>query len=262
MTRYFSRMDSAGTLFSKGKNPVFLLFSCMNQNLIGIFMQKKINMIVCFIVLLIGCQNSHTKEEFSTPPVFTSEQIMAAQEFELYVPVSSLFLTILKDTTIPVKASLNLQKGFVNFAAQSAPFAEATIDLNTFNSELGVRDMRVKDIFFQTQKDSFKTTTIKILQLPENLITQLRQQKQVSRVSLDSELVFRQKSQKISFVADISFTEKGRLLVKSAEPVKIKISEWDLSANLKQLIEICNHRNINDLVTIDVSLEFLPVVKK
>ncbi len=60
----------------------------------------------------------------------------------------------------------------------------------------------------------------------------------------------------MKLVVDAGYGDNGRLWVKTTSPAQVKISDFDLTDNLRHLSAICMHDSIDDIVEVTVALEF------
>ena len=122
-----------------------------------------------------------------------------------------------------------------------------TADLNTWNSQLELRDDRVKQTFFQVADHATATFEAKGLNVAGG------------KGTLDGELSLHGTSKDVSVPVEILHTEAGMAL-RSTEPWVVKISDHDMGTQLDALITLCAHDSIADevKVTVDVQLGEAP----
>lgn len=168
---------------------------------------------------------------------------------------SKLSLTIIKDkdTKAPVLATLSLRDGAVSLEGSKA---RVSIDLDSFDSGIPVRNERVRGIFFETSGVGWESAEIDVPKLPDAAVASLRAKQPVSNLKLEVDLKVHGKWTKLPMVVDADYTDKGALRVKSAEPIEVKISDLGLGLNVRRLSALCMHDSIDDVVKIDAVLEF------
>jgi hypothetical protein len=176
-------------------------------------------------------------------------------ETPLDVARSKLSLVVVKDRVSPVAATLSLRDGAIALDA-SPPTARLSIDLDTFDSGIGIRNERVRNIFFETSAIGWESGEL-VVPLPKESIDQLRKDHQV-HADLAGSLKIHGQTAKVAMTVDAGYAPDGRLWVKSSPPVSLKISDFGLTDNLRRLSAICMHDSIDDMVTVDASLEFSP----
>jgi polyisoprenoid-binding protein YceI len=182
----------------------------------------------------------------------------AAGEKLVDLEKSKLTLTIIKDRdlTSPVRANVLLRDGALSFVGSGA--ARISVDLTTFDSSIPMRNERVKNFFFETSATGWDTAELTIPSLPEAAVTALRDHKSVAKAAVEGDLKLHGKTSRVKMTLDAGWNPSGELWVRSSAPVEVKISDFGLVDNLKRLSSICMHDSIDDLVKIDVALEFPP----
>jgi hypothetical protein len=160
-----------------------------------------------------------------------------------------------RDVILPVKATVMLRDGRLTLGGPS-PGARLTVDLNTYDSRIPLRNERVKKFLFETSGLGWETAELVIARLPDAVVASLRDTRRATHAKLDGELRVHGHSSKLTMVVDAAYESDGRLTVKTAAPVEVKISELGLADNLKRLSAICMHDSIDDVVKVEVALEF------
>jgi polyisoprenoid-binding protein YceI len=179
----------------------------------------------------------------------------AAGEQLVDVEKSKLVFAMVKDRDVanPVKANVMLRDGALSLAAGSA---RMTIDLTTFDSQIPVRNERVRNFFFEVTATGWDTAALTIPKLPDAALAALRDRKSVTRAVVEGDLKLHGKTARVSMTLDAGYGSAGELWVRSAIPVEVKVSDFDLTDNLRRLSSICMHDSIDDIVKVDVALEF------
>ena len=195
------------------------------------------------------------------PPLATPRavhpRISAPGEYPVDVEKSQLSLSVIKDrdTTSPVVATLRLRDGAVSLDG-TPPSARLSVDLDSFDSSIPLRNERVRGIFFETSALGWETAELTVPSIPADVVQTLRQRKIASHVTLDAKLQVHGQSEPLTLLVDAGYADDGRLWVKTASPAQVKISGVGLAGNLRRLSSICMHDSIDDIVNITASFEF------
>lgn len=212
---------------------------------------------VVLCVLNMACQKGSDNSGLGDTATKTvsPDEVLKNDKFQVYKPTSVIYLTTIKDSAIPVKASLGFAEGTLQLASADA-FLALTVDLESFDSGLPLRNDRVRKIFFNSDKKEMSQAIFKIAALPGDALAKLKADKELKDYSLEGELDFHGVKKNITAKLNASITPAGRIAVKSVQPLEIKISDFSLSENLKSMIQVCGHLGIDDLVKLDVAVEF------
>ena len=178
-------------------------------------------------------------------------------ETPLDLDKSKLSLAMVKDNDpeTPVTATVRMRDGAVSMGAGTA---RLTLDLDSFESNIHVRNERVRGIFFESATSGWDTAELSIARLPDDVLSAIRDKRRVSHAKMDGSVKLHGATIKLPLVIDAGLLETGALWVKSSQPVAVKVSDFGLSENLKKLATTCKHDSIDDVVKVDVSLEFMP----
>ncbi len=179
----------------------------------------------------------------------------AAGELLVDVEKSKLVFAMVKDRDVanPVKANVMLRDGAISLAAGSA---RITVDLTTFDSQIPVRNERVRNFFFEVTATGWETAELTIPKLPDAAVASLRDHKGVLRAAVEGDLKLHGKTAHVAMTLDAGYGDAGELWVRSTTPVEVKVSDFGLTDNLKRLSSICMHDSIDDVVKIDVAIQF------
>ena len=190
------------------------------------------------------------------PPVVKTHVRPPAAPGELPADLakSKITLAIIKDrdTKSPVVATVMLRDGAV---ALGPGTARLTIDIDTFDSGIPLRNERVRGIVFETSGVGWDTAELTVPKIPDDVLASLRDKKLV-RTKLDANLKIHGKTAKIVLPIEASPASDGAIWVKTTEPLVLKTSDFDLIPNVKRLSQICMHDSIDDAVNVEVSIEF------
>ncbi len=172
---------------------------------------------------------------------------------------SHVSLSVIKDRdlTAPVTARLSLVDGAVALAS-ATPSAHLTLDLDSFDSGIPIRNERVRNLFFETSSRGWDTAEISIPSIPSDVVTALRSARHVENAHLEGHLRVHGHTAGVALVVDASYADDGRLSVKTSSPAEVKISDLGLRDNQRRLSAVCMHDSIDDVVKIEAVLEFSP----
>ena len=162
-----------------------------------------------------------------------------------------------KDTKSPVVGRMMLTDGAVALSSPT-PSARLSIDIDTIDTGVPIRNERVRNIFFETSGVGWDTIEVVIPAIPAAVVAALRDQRKVDQAKLDATLRVHGRTVMTVLTVDASYSEDGRLTVKTSTPAQIKISDFTLSDNLHRLSSICMHDSIDDLVLVEATLQFAP----
>jgi len=179
----------------------------------------------------------------------------AAGELLVDVEKSKLVFAMVKDRDVanPVKANVMLRDGAISLSAGTA---RISIDLTTFDSQIPVRNERVRNFFFEVSATGWETAELTLPKLPEAALASLRDHKGVMRTAVEGDLKLHGKTAHVTMTLDAGYGNAGELWVRSTTPVEVKVSDFGLTDNLKRLSSICMHDSIDDVVKIDVAIQF------
>lgn len=216
---------------------------------------------VLWIAALAGCRSSSSSGVADAAasagrPKIVRPRVAASDETPLDLAQSKLALTIVKDHVTPVAATLAFRDGAVSLEGAS-PSARLSVDLDSFSSDIAIRNERVRNIFFETSAIGWETAEL-VFSLTKELVDRLRRDKKLTGVPLEGALKVHGHSSKLPVTVDAGYGDTGRIWVKSSTPVQVKVADLDLTDNLHRLNAICMHDSIDDVVKVDVSIVFSP----
>ena len=169
---------------------------------------------------------------------------------------SRVTVAVIKDrnAALPVTATIALGDGRVMLDGPS-PSARLTIDLGTFDSNLPLRNDRVKQFFFETNNRKWETAELVIPSLPAAALSSLRETRRALHVKLDAELTFHGTKRNVELLVDAAYEPGGVLVVKTAAPFDLNVSDYGLEGNLKRLSLLCKHDSIDDIVKVEATIK-------
>jgi hypothetical protein len=162
-----------------------------------------------------------------------------------------------KDNKSPVVGRMKLADGAVAFSSAS-PSARLSIDIDSFDSDVPIRNERVRNIFFETSGVGWDTIEVTVPAIPPAVMKALHDARHVDQVKLDATLQVHGRKVPAALTVDASYSEDGRLTVKTSVPAQVKISDLALGDNLRRLSAICMHDSIDDVVLVDAVVQFAP----
>lgn len=212
------------------------------------------------LALLFACHSSSSATvdaaaSASARPKIVRPRVVGTGEMPLDLAASKLHLVIVKDKVTPVDATLSMRDGALALHA-GAPTARLSVDLDSFDSSIAIRNERVRNIFFETSAIGWETADVSF-EVPKELVTKLETEKTVTKIALVGALKVHGGTSKLPVTVDAGW-DGPRIWVKSSSPVEVRVSDLGLVDNLRRLNAICMHDGIDDVVKIDVSVVFSP----
>ena len=217
--------------------------------------------ILFLVVLCSSCRSSSSSSDGAVDgaadarPKIVRPRVIGSGELPLDIAQSKLHLVIVKDHVTPVPATLSMRDGALALDA-AQPKAHLSVDLDTFDSEIAIRNERVRNILFETSAIGWESAEL-AFELPPDLVAKLRSDKKISGAKLEGSLKVHGTTSKLPVTVDAGY-DGAKVWVKSAGPVEVKVSDLGLTDNLHRLNAICMHDGIDDVVKVDVSLVFQP----
>jgi hypothetical protein len=214
---------------------------------------------IALLIAFAGCHSSSSSSDgaadaaAAAKPKIVRPRVVGSGEMPLDLGLSKLKLTIVKDHVTPVGATLSMRDGALALETPT-PNVHLAVDLDTFDSEIAIRNERVRNIFFETSAIGWETAELKV-DLPQELVDRVKKEKKVAGVKLDGQLKVHGATSKLPLTVDATY-DGARATVKSTSPVEVKVSDLGLTDNLHRLNAICMHDGIDDIVKVDVSLVF------
>lgn len=196
------------------------------------------------IIILASCSSSDS-----------SKSKKSDYDYKMDVSSSEVRLTTVKDEGVKVKGFLNFKSGELDFT--KSPQLKLTIDMTTWNSGLKLRDDRVQNIFFDVASKVNQTAELIVYKIDQDKhIQKALADKQMYMGSVSAKLKFNGKTINVRPMLKIGFMPNGKLKASTTKPFEVKISELGLDENLKKLMLVCGHKNIEDVVEINVVTTF------
>jgi hypothetical protein len=213
------------------------------------------------VVLCAGC-GKKTGETLhpdagAPPPKAAKVRVVAPGDAPADLARSQVQVSVIKDkdSKSPVVGKLALSDGAVSLSSPT-PSARISVDLDTFDSGVPIRNERVRNIFFETSGIGWDTMEIVVPAIPPAVVSALRSEHHAEQVKLDATLRVHGRTVMSVLTVDATYADDGRLTVKTSTPAQLKISDFALADNLHRLSAICMHDSIDDVVLVEATLEF------
>ena len=207
------------------------------------------------LLVLVACRSAGSTSAAdaapSARPKIVRPRVVASNEMPLDLARSKLHLVMVKDHVTPVDATMTFRDG-----ALGATSARLSVDLDSFDSQIAIRNERVRNLFFETSAIGWESAEL-TFDLPADLVAKFRQQKSLAKTTLEGTLRVHGGTSKLPVTIDAG-EDGAKVWVKSAGPVSVRVSDLGLVDNLHRLNAICMHDSIDDVVQVDVSLVFNP----
>lgn len=180
--------------------------------------------------------------------VSSSSSSSAAAPWTLNTTDSYLNFATIKNTHNLEAHSFTSLSGDIN----GAGVATLTIDLNSVNTGVDVRNQRMRDLLFQTATFPSATVTVAV---PANLISDLAVG-QSAATDISASLDLHGVSGTITTKVSVQKLSSSRVLVQSIAPVLIKAGTYSLTNGVEALRSIAGLASISEAVPVDFALVF------
>lgn len=130
--------------------------------------------------------------------------------------------------------------------------ATLTIDLNTVNTGVALRDQRMRDLLFQTSTYPTATVTVAI---PANLLSNLAVG-QAAATDISASLNLHGVTGTITTKVSVQKLSNSRILVQSLAPVLVKAGDYSLTDGVEALRAAVGIASISVAVPVDFALAF------
>lgn len=195
----------------------------------------RLNLILMAILALNACQQTSLKE--------TQEQTPPALEnlWQLDTDKSQITYISTKNGDIQEHNTLRFLSGIID----ADKHVELRIDLNSIDTNIDIRDERMRELFFETEVHPTATVSADIANnLP--LMT-----------PFDINYTLTLKDHQQSFQSPVMIhSGGGEMMITSAEPVTVSATSFGLQEALENLREIAGLNSIADTVEVDYKLHF------
>lgn len=204
------------------------------------------------LMLACGGQPASELEQPAPPP---EPHVLERESGAVTLPVQgTINLITMKNGTVEVPGRFERVAGEITLSdvdAWQGIDGEVTVDLSSWNSDLELRDSRVKELFFEVADYGEATLSLSGLTglssagLPVNSTV---------KVSMRGQLALHGATRDLSIPVAIKRTGREAFQVTTPEPFEVKISEFDYGEPLAALIKECAHESISDVVKVSVDL--------
>ena len=140
----------------------------------------------------------------------------------------------------------------LNGAIGTNGVATVTIDLNSVNTGIVLRDQRIRDLLFETA--SYPTATITVT-VPSTLLSSLAVG-QVALTDVSATVDLHGLSVAVTTRVSVQRLSNSRILVQSIAPVLTRASDFNLTAGVETLRALVNLTSISAAVPVDFALVF------
>ncbi len=197
-------------------------------------MQKSYKQLVILAVLvfLSACHTQPNKSTLNNPETWL-----------LSTDSSSLSFVSTKNKTITEQHSLQFKHGQIDHQGSIT----ATMDLNTVDTAIPIRDQRMRDILFETE--TFPLATVSA-SLPENINLKLQQN---IKLPFQLDLHGQQKTYTTEVVIQMV---NEKLVAVNYEPILVNAKDFGLDSGINQLTKIAGLQSIDYAVSVDFKLTF------
>jgi len=200
--------------------------------------------------------SSHSSSSSSIAPssssapssVSSSSSSLAAPAWSLNTTDSFLNFATTKNTHNLEVHNFTAISGDIN----GAGVATLTIDLNTVNTGVALRDQRMRDLLFETA--TYPTATV-TLAVPANLISNLAVGK-LTTTDISASLNLHGVTGAITTKVSVQKLSASRILVQSLAPVLVKAGDYSLTNGVEALRAAVGIASISVAVPVDFALVF------
>lgn len=130
--------------------------------------------------------------------------------------------------------------------------ATLTIDLNTVNTGVALRDQRMRDLLFETVANPTATVTVTV---PATLISSLTIG-QTTQTDITASLNLHGVTANITTKVSVQKLTASRVVVQSLPPVLVKAETYNLTAGVEALRAAVGIASINASVPVDFALVY------
>jgi hypothetical protein len=225
-------------------------------------MKAQLHFVILAAMIAAGCSKKTAEvaaPDAAPPSKAAKVRVVPPGDAPADLKNSSIQISVIKDKDAknPVVGRMALDDGSISLSSP-APSARLVIDIDTLDTTIPIRNERVRNIFFETSNVGWDTIEVTIPAIPAAVVAALKTQRHVEQAKLDATLRVHGRKVMTVLTVDASYSDDGRLTVKTSAPTPVKISDFDLLDNLHRLSHICMHDSIDDLVMVEASLQFLP----
>lgn len=184
------------------------------------------------ITLLTSCNQHHEQIRNNT---------LQSVQWNLMTAESNLSFITVKNKTITEEHKLQFYQGEINPTNN----LHISIDLNSIDTLIPIRDKRLRDILFKTE--DYPHAKISTL-VPQDLSLN-----QAIELPFDLDLHGKTKSMNATVMAQMA---DGKLVVVNFEPIAVNAKDFGMDDAINQLTKIAGLQSINYSVLVDFKLVF------
>ncbi|MCW8869241.1 MAG: YceI family protein [Proteobacteria bacterium] len=199
---------------------------------------NRLTLILLTLLTINGCQQtSQTKTE---EPAQANDQTL----WQLDTEKSQINYISTKNGDIQEHNTLR----FVSGSIDQQKKVELTIDLNSIDTNIDIRDQRMRDLLFET--DQYPTAKIET-EIDNNLPL-------MTAYPIDYRVTL--KNQQHSYQSPVMIhSGGGEMMVTSAEPVTVNAETFGLNTALEKLREIAGLSSISPSIQVEYKLHFIQI---
>jgi len=191
----------------------------------------------------------HTTLILTTLLISAMISLPALSAWKLDNSSSSLSFISVKKATIAEHHSFSRLKGNIDEQAQ----VNISVDLASVNTNIAIRDERMKKFVFESNKySSAKFTT----QLDKSLLNTLKTG-QDKKLSINGTLDFHGQQQAVIIAVSVVKLTEDKILVNTIQPFFIKADAFDVVAGINKLKELASLPSIDYVVPVSFSVTFI-----
>jgi hypothetical protein len=199
---------------------------------------NRLALILLTLLSLYGCQQ--TSQTKTDEPPAVAEQIL----WQLDTDKSQINYISTKNGDIQEHNTLRFLSGSIDQQKQ----VELIIDLNSINTNIDIRDQRMRDLLFET--DQYPTAKIEA-EIDNNLPL-------MTAYPIDYRVTL--KNQQHSYQSPVMIhSGGGEMMVTSAEPVTVNAETFGLNTALEKLREIAGLSSISPSIQVEYKLHFIQI---
>lgn len=161
----------------------------------------------------------------------------------------------IKNGSLPVNGTLTSQSGFLK-KRDGQWQAEVVLDMMSWNTELTLRDQRIRDIVLQVSQPAFQTAKVAFAGVDDATFQKIKAG-EITDWPVEASLTFLGQTKTVRTKVKLSYDEVNESLqVASQMPVTLSLQTWGLQDEKEALIKACAHQSIDDEVTVEFKFLF------
>lgn len=209
------------------------------------------------LALLSGC--AETPAPAPAPPPAPAQPPAPSLRHDVELAAGRVDIVSLKngDTEVPGRFQAVRGKVSIDPLDLRGTTGVLTIEMGSWNSDVELRDTRMKEIFFDVAGHPTTTFTLTGLEQPSGALTKVGDK---ATATANGKLTWRAVEQELSLPVELTRTAEQSYAVR-VPSFEISIDSLDMADPLKALITACEHESVGDAVkvSLDLSLGVQPV---